>query len=203
MPSGTMLVEILASLLAVVFLAGGVYLILVQLQHNRQEQQHFVQQRQQLQARIVLKPADARLAWDLANTTLEQYFSRNLQQVRLIFILSVVVMFAGLGIILAGIVLAYTHPQQPTMTTILSTSAGVLTQFIGASFMVVYRSTMDQAQGFSRILARINTVGMAMDIVETIPATDPLYSQIRAQLARELLGDPRWQDETPFAPQSH
>lgn len=38
--------------------------------------------------------------------------------------------------------------------------SGIITQFIGATFMVIYRSTMTQANEFMVILERINTVGM-------------------------------------------
>jgi len=40
---------------------------------------------------------------------------------------------------------------------------------IGVTFMVIYRSTMAQANQFMEVLERINTVGMAVQILDTIP----------------------------------
>ena len=130
---------------------------------------------------------------------LEQYFNRNMQQVRLIFVLSLAVLFAGFGFILFGVVDALYHPQNH-LETLITTISGVLTQFVGASFMVVYRSTMDQAEGFSRILERINAVGMAMQIVNSIPSGDPLYAQTRSEIARLLIGGVQYGVQGPFAP---
>jgi hypothetical protein len=37
------------------------------------------------------------------------------------------------------------------------------------------------------ILEKINAVGMAVQIIESIPANDPLYVETRAAIAKQLL----------------
>ena len=133
------------------------------------------------------QPENPRLAWDLARVTLEQYFNRNLQQVSQIFYASIVAMFVGFGLIVWGVILAIHQSSFENMAAILPAASGVITEFISVTFMVVYRSTLQQANGYMAILEKINAVGMAVQIIETIPPTDPLYSETRAAIAKQLL----------------
>lgn len=198
---GYILLIAVAGLLSLIFVIGGVAAMLGQLRNSKDESQKLGEKRLTLEAHAAQRPADAKLAWDLASVTLEQYFSRNLQQVRLIFVLSMAVLFAGFGFIMFGVVEALLRPQNH-LEAIVTAASGVLTQFIGASFMVIYRSTMDQAAGFSQILERINAVGMAMQIVDSIPPSDPLYTPTRAEIARLLVGGLQYGVERPFAPRN-
>ncbi len=50
-------------------------------------------------------------------------------------------MVIGFGFVLAGVILALNDPEKPG-TAVLSALSGIITQFIGATFMVIYRSTM-------------------------------------------------------------
>ena len=65
-----------------------------------------------------------------------------------------------------------------------------ITQFIGATFLFIYRSTIQQPINYSRTLERINSVGMAMQILDTMPdATTPedLKSKTKASLVQLLV----------------
>ena len=67
--------------------------------------------------------------------------------------------------------------------------SGVLTQFIGATFLVIYRSTMSQATQYMAILERINTVGMAVQVLDSIPDSEiALKNSTRASIVTLLLG---------------
>jgi hypothetical protein len=46
--------------------------------------------------RVVREPEKTSAAWDLARITLQSYFDRNLSQVRMIFIVAIIVMAVGL-----------------------------------------------------------------------------------------------------------
>ena len=46
--------------------------------------------------------------------------------------------------------------------------AGVITEFIGATFLFIYRSTVRQAASYNQTLERMNSVGMAMQILDSI-----------------------------------
>jgi len=136
-------------------------------------------------------PEQARFAWDLARVKLEAYFDRNLVQVNLVFWLAVVVMAVGFSFVLAGIVLSYrqqlstnAHPATPIVAAV----SGIITQFIGATFMVIYRSTMAQANEFMTVLERINNAGMAVQVLDALPEGTDLKNSTRAHIAMLLLG---------------
>ncbi|WP_017660255.1 TRADD-N-associated membrane domain-containing protein [Baaleninema simplex] len=67
--------------------------------------------------------------------------------------------------------------------------AGIVTNFIGATFMVIYRMTNQQATRYSEALERINDVGMAMDILHS--ASDSALSEpilnAKVEIATKLI----------------
>ncbi len=128
-------------------------------------------------------------AWDLARVTLQAYFNRNLSQVTLIFWLTVVIMIVGFMIIVFGIVFALQTPQS-NLPAIIAVLAGVITEFVGATFLLVYRSTMQQAVDYTKTLERINLVGMAMQILDTIrddAQADSLKNVTKAAVVKALM----------------
>ena len=135
------------------------------------------------------EPEKAKPAWDLARVTLESYFNKNLSQVTAIFWLSVFVMFIGFGIIVWEITQALVAPNS-TLPTIVTGFAGVITELIGATFLFIYRSTMEQAVNYTRTLERINSVGMAMQILDIIPNNakdDGLKNSTKAVVVKMLM----------------
>ena len=135
------------------------------------------------------KPEKSKPAWDLARATLEAYFNRNLSQVTSIYWLSVAVMLVGFIIVGVGISFAFSIPAAITPAAIASI-AGIITEFIGATFLFIYRSTIQQAINYSRTLERINSVGMAMQILDTMPdetRPDDLKSKTKASLVDLLV----------------
>jgi len=121
--------------------------------------------------------------------TLEAYFNKNLSQIASIFWLSVLVMVAGFAILLYGIWRSVQTPDVLGPATIAGIS-GIITEFIGATFLFIYRSTIQQAVNYSKTLERINSVGMAMQILDTMPddanPTD-LKSTTKADLVKLLV----------------
>jgi nitrate reductase gamma subunit len=122
----------------------------------------------QAESKVEAQPEKIKPAWDLARVTLESYFNRNLSQVTSIFWLSVIVMFIGFAIIIWGITQAVQSPNS-TLPAVITGMAGVITELIGATFLFIFRSTMEQAVAYTKTLERINSVGMAMQILDTIP----------------------------------
>jgi hypothetical protein len=153
---------------------------------GRQDDRLLGEKRAQIEDLSQKKPNDPKLAWDLARITLEQYFNRNLDQTRLMFFLALLVMLAGFGLVVWATASAV-HQPKVGGGSVVGVIAGVITQFIGATFMVMYRSTVQQASSFVAILERINAVGMAVQIIEGVPDTDPIYNSTRAEMARLLL----------------
>jgi len=143
----------------------------------------------QAETKAEKEPEKAKPAWDLARVTLESYFNKNLSQVTAIFWLSVFVMLIGFGIIIWGIAQAIQSPNS-TLPAVITGLAGVITELIGATFLFIYRSTMEQAVNYTKTLERINSVGMAMQILDTIPdnaADDGLKNSTKATVVKMLM----------------
>lgn len=143
----------------------------------------------QAESRVEAQPEKAKPAWDLARTTLEAYFNRNLLQITSIFWLSVVVLIIGFVIIIWGISQSIQAPNTLASAAIAAIS-GIITEFVGATFLFIYRSTIEQAINYSKTLERINSVGMAMQILDTMPdetRPEDLKSSTKAKLVELLV----------------
>ncbi|MGC2398613.1 MAG: hypothetical protein WA510_02455 [Acidobacteriaceae bacterium] len=139
-------------------------------------------------------PERPQFTWQLAQARLEKYFDGNLAQVRLVFWLAVAVMAAGFGVVLWAIGRSVTAAKEITPGAGIAIGAGVITQFLGATFLVLYRSTMQQADQFILVLDRINNVGMAVQVLDQIPDNPPeLKTQARMKIIEHLatLKDPQ------------
>jgi hypothetical protein len=166
---------------------------------DRVEAQRLADKRERIEQSFSKEPTPTK-AWDLANIKLEQYFDRNLHQTNGMFCLALFVVFAGLGLIAWTIMYSLAHAQSGS-TLLIEIGAGVITQFIGATFMVLYRSTIQQASSNVEILERINAVGMAMQIIADVPKDDPLHNKTKAELANLLLrGSHKIREERPSRP---
>ena len=98
----------------------------------------------------------------------------------------VVVMLAGFAMIGYGIFKAF--DDQAITAALLTTASGIITEFIGATFLVIYKSTLNQANDYVRTLAAINAVGMSMQILDSMPeGEDNLKSKSKAQVAAKIL----------------
>lgn len=132
-------------------------------------------------------PEKPQLAWDLARVKLESYLDRNLSQVQSIYWLTLVVMLCGFGFISYGLFQAFQNPEKLPVS-IVAAASGVLISFVGGSFLLIYRSILAQSKEYVTVLERINAVGMAVQVIATIPESNAeLKSQTKAELSRQLL----------------
>jgi len=140
-----------------------------------------------VQERVLEHPEKPQFAWDLARTKLENYLDRNLAQVRSIYWLTLFVMLCGFGFVLYGLYYAFQAPEKLPVTIVASAS-GVLISFIGGSLLLIYRSVLAQSKDYVVVLERINAVGMAVQVIASIPDSgSELKNQTTADLARQLL----------------
>ena len=173
-------VALIASLIATVVALGELY---------RDVKSRSLQEKkiEAIEVKAEKEPEKTKFAWDLARVKLEAYFDRNLSQVRMIFFVAVFVMMVGFGFILWGVSHGVTNPES-LKTSYLAAISGIITEFIGVTFMVIYRSTMAQANQFMEVLERINTVGMAVQILDAIPDKETqLKNSTRAEIVSLLL----------------
>jgi len=142
---------------------------------------------QDVEQQVRANPESPQLAWDLARIKLESYLDRNLSQVRSIYWLTLIVMIGGFVLISYGIYQATLDPEKLPMSIVASAS-GVLVSFIGGSFLLIYRSILSQSKGYVSVLERINAVGMAVQVIASIPESNSdLKHETTADLAKQLL----------------
>lgn len=140
-----------------------------------------------VEERLREHPERPQLAWDLARVKLENYLDRNLSQVRSIYWLTLLVMFCGFGFVMYGLYQASQNPEKLPVS-IVAAASGVLISFIGGSFLLIYRSILAQSKEYVTVLERINAVGMAVQVIASIPeANAELKSQTKSELAKQLL----------------
>lgn len=124
--------------------------------------------------------------WKFSTWILEEYFKKNLSQVSHIFWLSVVVMFIGFLIIAWGTIRAINTPNSE-LASIIVTVSGVITELIGASFLLIFKSTMKQADSYTKTLDRMRSVGIATQMLDTITEQDNLKEKTKANFVKLLL----------------
>jgi uncharacterized membrane protein YfcA len=134
-------------------------------------------------------PVSTRAAWDLAQVKLESYIDRNLDHIRWIFFIALAVILVGCGLVFLGVTQAFKNTSEVT-PAILSSASGVITQFLGGTLLVLYRSTMQQAKDYVQILERINAVGMSVQILERQPDEESdLCELARIEMAQQVLAN--------------
>jgi hypothetical protein len=137
------------------------------------------------EAAVVNEPDKAKPVWDLSRAQMELYVQKNLRQVGQIFWITVVVMAAGFSLVAFG---AWKAFDSRLDAALLTAGAGVLTQAIGAGFLLIYKATISQASRYVEMLERINAVGMAVNIVDLIPdKDDSLKNHARTDLVKLIL----------------
>lgn len=137
--------------------------------------------------KVAENPNEPKLAWDLARIKLESYLDRNLSQIKSIYYLSIFAMIIGFGLIIYGSYMSFQKIDniQPAIITAVS---GLIVNFIGATFLIMYKSTMEQAKDYVNVLERINAVGMSVQIIESIDEKHlQLKEETKADLSKKLI----------------
>jgi hypothetical protein len=148
------------------------------------EQYHKSQIHDRKVAAIENRPQDSQKAWDLARVSLEGYIDQNRSQVRWIFWIVLFIMGVGFAFVGLGVWLVY-QSAGSLAPAIVAASSGVISQFIGATFLLIFRSTIAQAREYVLILERINAVGMSINILESM--AEPKRDNARSELIHGLL----------------
>ncbi len=170
------------------FLITGGF-ILYSLRSSAEQLKRSRQTIDEAEQRILQQPEKVKPVWDLARATLEAYFNRNLTQITFIFWLSVLVLVVGFAIVIWGISQAIRNPDT-LMPAAIASAVGVITEFIGATFLFIYRSAIQQATNHLKTLERINSAGMAMQILDTMPdetSSSDLKSETKAIIIQILV----------------
>jgi hypothetical protein len=127
--------------------------------------------------------------WTLAYYTLQKYYNKNLSQINSIYKLSIAVMIMGF-LLIVSILIASIYFKIVIKLDSIGIIAGIITEFIGATFLFIYKSTINQALQHSKSLEEINKVGMSIKIVESIELDDKNKSKIddaKIEIAKKLI----------------
>lgn len=174
---------IFGSLLAIAFLLYSVAIGYIENKDREKKEEKIIEK----EIQVIKNPDKPQLAWDLARNKLENYLRENLSQVQSIFLLSVISMLVGFGLIIYGAIMVFEAPKnfQPAIVVAIS---GMIVNFIGASFLLLYKSTMNQAKEYVSVLERINAVGMSVQIIDTIEDKEAkIKDEVKAELAKKLI----------------
>jgi hypothetical protein len=153
--------------------------------------------------------ADVSESWITAQTMLDAYHQRNLNQNNWTFRLSVIVMAIGCVIIFYGIQKAIglnAHAagvkgvnDGTSLIAILSTASGIIVNLIGGTFLAIYNSTLKQAIDYTNSLQKTSTVGTSLAILKSIevaqqqagtpdPVTMAKLIDAKIAIAQQLIG---------------
>jgi hypothetical protein len=116
---------------------------------------------------------------------IQYYMHENLKQGQWIFWITLLLMATGFLAIVCGIVLAL-QGQAETLITVTVTAAGALAQLIGATFLIVYKSTMEQARDYINILDRIHAGYRSSELIKKISCENE-RNQAYSKAALEVL----------------
>lgn len=96
-------------------------------------------------------------------------------------------MSIGFGLIIYGSVRIFDSPENFKPAIVVAIS-GVILNFIGSTFLFLYKSVMSQAREYVLVLERINAVGMSVQVIETIQdENNKLKDDTKAELAKKLI----------------
>ena len=166
---------------------GGLCILVIYAYQTNMEESEAKEEIKRVEEKIKKNPNEPTAAWELARIKLENYLNRNLSQIQWIFIWTVITMIIGFIIIAYGILKTY-EPTTNLNSNIITIATGLLVEFIGATFLVIYKSTIQQAKEYMNVLERINAVGMSVQILESISKDEiKLQDQTRAEIAKQLL----------------
>jgi hypothetical protein len=143
--------------------------------------------------------SDTSALWEFSRQTLRAYMDRNVRQLRLVFTASVLVMVAGFVLLGVGSYLAF---KASVDVGAVSAVSGILVEYMGASLLRLYFSSVTQAERYVRVLERINAVQMALGVIARMSEADGRRDEALYAVANGLLEMFKVQElaETPAPP---
>jgi hypothetical protein len=148
------------------------------------------QEREEIQQRI-----DQETQPDITDNILlnlnqiNEYYTINKSQARSSFRSSVFAIIVGLLTIIGGVWIYYLQPESNVQLAAVSTMGGLLAEFIGAAYFVLYNKTMDQANRLHDRLVKMQETMLAINLcgqLEEGPSRhDAIKQVITALLTRD------------------
>jgi hypothetical protein len=131
--------------------------------------------------------------WLGSQLTLEKYWNRNLAQNGFIFSMSVLASSFGFLVLLWAVFIAV-QDRAASGPSLVAATAGAVTQVIGATFLVIYKSTSQQGAVYTQTLERLTSAGLAWSMILTMEEETPearsSKDAAKLTLASAVLGQP-------------
>lgn len=99
---------------------------------------------------------------------LTEYYVINKSQARNSFNFSIFAIILGLITIIGGIWIFYFRDTQNLQLATISSISGILTEFIGASYLFLYKKTLDQLNYFYDKLTETQNIMLAVKLADSI-----------------------------------
>lgn len=172
-----------------IFIARIIIAVLFEEHKKTKDEKDISDNIEKAKAEISEQPDKIKPVWDLANYTLQKYYNKNLSQVNSIYKLSIIVMVMGF-LLIVSILIASIFLDKEIEFESIGIIAGIITEFIGATFLFIYKSTIKQALKHSNSLEEINKVGMSIKIIESLEIDENNKAKIddvKLEIAKELI----------------
>ena len=118
---------------------------------------------------------------------IERYLSINLAHTKIIFVIGVFIIFIGILVIIATIILTFFVQQSVQFITIVSGFiGGLFVDSIGAIFILMYSKTIEAAQEYQNNMVETANTYLGNVLVSQI-ANDQLREQTLSVMAKKLV----------------
>lgn len=132
------------------------------------------------------------MSTDNTKEQLDLYYTLNLTHLKLSFWASLIALFSGLVILLCGTFLVING--NTGLATQLSVIGGVLTEFIGAGFFMLYGKNLKQLNVFYEKLIKHQDTLYSIGLAREVPETE------RTHLLQAIIGSLLSRGEPPTNP---
>lgn len=132
---------------------------------------------------VAEKPENVDLQIDLSRKIFNRYYERNLRSSGWLLMITACVIVAGICLIGYGIIIVYNDPEKLSYSAI-PVLGGAVTTFIGSTLLVVNKSLMDQGKEYAESLQRVNNIGIALSILESISSDEKDH---RADISKKIV----------------
>lgn len=141
--------------------------------------------KEQLKEEEKENPEKIKPMWDYAKNELMIQLELIKKQANLIFKISIISIVIGLVTILISIFFIINNDLSQIL--VISTIGGILTEFIGATFLVMYKSLILQLNENLKILERLNFIGIGIKILDTMDENHENIGEVKKELAKKII----------------
>lgn len=170
-----------------IFLLVVILALLFEEEKTEIEEQQLTEKKEKIKKLEEENPEKIKPVWDFAATELKEQMQIIRKQASNIYKISVIAIGMGFLGLLASIY--YMLTKESSNITLLATIASILTEFIGGTLMILYKTTILQLNENLKILERFNFVGMGIKILDTLDETkdNSTSNETKCEIVKKLM----------------